>query len=455
MKRFSLIAILAVSALIGFATISSAAPQGDFDGDGYPDIAVVQKLKKGPVRTRFIARMSSTGANYTYNFKLAGDAIITRVVNGRTYPGIVTVKSAKKPLIWSIYQPDGSIYSFQFGKPGAGIPAQGDWNGNGIGDCAMVTNGRWDIAIDCNPANVQSFFWGNAGETFRVYNDPVLNLAAAYVLRNVNGNLHWISRTLNGVTRNMGFGLATDIPVGVQAFNGTGTTRHLVVARRTNTGMVMYFGSAAGTITRNLGTNNGIPFVGATHLRGFYGIHDRSAGLTAVATLISEATLIQHGGSGFWFVAPDGTVYPVGVEASGIVGSGGSGGGGSGGGGGPPANFGSCTKWINVTDGHGKGFTWNNAASKGEKVILSTDYFQDYTVSSVKLYGPDGTLYRDVVYYGKEDSRDRWYVYDNKSKGTGIPKNAVLVINLINGPYNDLGPGPHCAHLPNPAQRYD
>lgn len=454
MRRFSSAGKTALALFLLTLALSSDAlagpPHGDFDGDGLPDLVAIQKFKKGSVRTRWIVRLSSTNTNRNYDFKLSGDAMVVQRRNGRSYPGIVNVEKAKRPLRWSIYQPDGTVYNFKWNRPGATITQAGDFDGNGIDDCVAVTNGKWDIALDCNPGNVRTFIWGNAGEAFRVYNDQVLDVAAAYVLRNVNGNLRWISRTLNGVSRDLGFGLATDIPVGVEAFNGHGTVKHLAVARRTSTGMVMYLGNSSGTITRNLGTNSGIPFVGVDHVRGFYGIYDRATALSALVRLTGPTTFIQHGGSSYWFVAPDGTVYPVGADANAI-----GGGSGGGGGSGPPANFNSCTKWLDVTDGHGKGFTWNNAASKGEKVILPTDYIQNYTVSSVKLYYPDGTLYRDVVFFGYEDSRQRWYVYDTKSNGTGVPKNAVVVINLINDSYYNLGPGPHCAHLPNPAQRYD
>ena len=449
MKRlnwFSKLIFLSLLAFSGLAAESYAVPHGDFDGDGLPDLVAIQKGKKN---TLWIVRLSSTNTNRHYNFnKVAGDAMIAQRRNGLTFPGLVRVDNKKKPLRWIINQPDGSYYTFRWGKPGDKITETGDFDGNGIDDCVAVRNGTWNIALDCNPANVRSFVWGNPGETVHVFNDPVLNVAAAYVLRNVNGNLHWVSRTLSGVSRDMTFGLASDIPVGVEAFNGTGTTRHLALARRTATGMVLYLGSAAGTITRNLGTNSGIPFVGANNARGFYGIYDRSNAFTAIATLATPTTFVQHGGSGYWFVDPSGTVYPVGVEANGIVGSsGGSGGGG----GGPSINFAGCTKTLDTSDGHGKGFTWNPTASKGPKLILPTSYIQGYTVENIKLYHPDGTFNRNMDFYGYEDSRQRWYA-NGKPSPSALPKNMVIVIKLMN---SDLGSGYHCAQIANPVNRYD
>lgn len=380
---------------LGAVSPSIAAVHGDFNQGGESDPAVVERMANG--NTRWHIFLKESGVKVTYDFPGLGDAMVMQRYGGRSLPGIVRVLSIGQPLQWQMYNPDGTIRTFFFGMPGDIVPNHGgqDFDNDGVSDCYVVRNVnnvlRWFITPNCDPVNrgFYSFDWGVASTDRPLVGDmQETDKASAIAVRRLGPNLQWWGRTKDGAAVSHIFANNDDIPLIPQAFHGNAQP-NLAVARRTNTGMQIWFKKADGSYDfRPLGANDSIPLTGHSLQKGkgVYGAYIRAAGFGAIATVDSASDFFTLGGSDFWFVSPDGQVYPRGqgptpVGGGSVGGSGGSDNGGSWCGGSVTLggyNFSSsdCTEAVKNRDGSG-GFKSNSQNSRGRlKIMLPTKYYR-------------------------------------------------------------------------------
>jgi hypothetical protein len=471
----SLKGLIPIAAFLLFITVSQVAalPQGDFDGLGKSDFIAVRRVASPTAATQWTVRSSENGAVQSFSFPVLADALVMQSQNGVSYPGIVRVTGVNQQLEWRILQPGGTIRTFYFGLPGDIVPNHGydfgsagfSVNNPNVSDCVVVRRKgsvlRWFVAPDCDPTRFISFVWGSSGDRPLVGEYFTSGQAAAMVVRPFGPNIQWLARNAAGNLQNSQlFGDKGDIPLIPGVFYG-GSEINLALARRGSGGMELWLQRGNGSyVGRALGTNDGIPLTGFDSQVGssFYGIYDRRNAFGATAYMSGGGSFFAVGGANFWFVSPDGQVYPnnqspVGVGSVGGTSVGTKGGeeycGGSVTIGGDTFSSSACNERIAPRDGSGN-FAVNPFDIRGTiKVMLPSRY----TNLSIKVEGsapyldraPDSKN-RGRAYICNEDGSfyDRLTVrkpeeWGNRDRFMGTKpwssygKNLTFVVPLTNG----------------------
>jgi hypothetical protein len=407
--------------------------------------------------TRWTVHLKESGIQVSYDFPGLADALVMQRYGRITRPGIVRVLSLGQPLQWQMYNTDGTIRIFYFGMPGDIIPNHGgqDFDGDGVSDCYVVRNVnnvlRWFITPNCDPHSrgFYSFDWGAANMDRPLVGEmQVSGFASAIVVRRLGPNLQWFGRTASGQVVSHIFANSDDIPLIPQAFHGNAQP-NLAVARKTNTGMQIWFRKADGGYAgKALGANDGIPFTGHSSQAGLgmYGTYIRAAGFGAIANVnATSGSYFVMGGNDFWFVSPDGQVYPRGQAPTPVGGSVVSSGGGDRQWCGGSKQIGSynfssseCTEAIKNKDGSG-GFKWNMQSSKPtSKVMLPGSYTGDVVSSGGKervyVCSSNGSEFDTMSRATPNEWGDRMRFYGSKSKSSyGQQTNLTLVAPLRDG----------------------
>jgi hypothetical protein len=311
--------LLIISGLASFGQRAMAVP-GDYDGDGRADLVVVDADREGDKTTVFV-RLSSDGARNSHVFHAFGNRVISGDFygNGRTYPGIVSIRGNNRPLEWRIKTPSGDEDVFEFGVKMDRIPNQGDLDCDGQTDFVLVhteADGTrvWRAKLSGSPGEERTTVFGKLGDmmfTADVDGDGCSEIGAMG-LRHV-----WSSRPFaGGDVTEVKWGVRRDIPLLPADLDGDGVPEYITVHRygrrlkalirkADNTDRIVKLG-AAGTIPM---TGN---FLGDNNFAWFDPRNSRFVLMTAKG----KFQKVSYGNSRRGILRPDGTEVTEGETGS-------------------------------------------------------------------------------------------------------------------------------------------
>lgn len=139
-------------ACLSFATTALAGVPNDFDGDGSSDRTWVE-IESDKTLT-WSAELSTTRAHVALgSLGKSGDAIImAQWLTGGTQIGVASVNTETNQIEWTIRDAAGAVYTKSFGQKGDLVVSGADFDGNGLGDAAVVRlegkKARWVIKLD-------------------------------------------------------------------------------------------------------------------------------------------------------------------------------------------------------------------------------------------------------------------------------------------------------------------
>lgn len=400
---------------LGTLTTKSAiaATNGDYDGDGLADTALIDADEPEDKTTVFV-RQSSNGGIKSYVFKPYGNFVISGNFHGdgKTYPGIVSVPSKSSSLKWVIKTPSGVDQVFNFGARGDDVPNQGDIDCDGKTDFIIVGNGTanffpgdkiWTVKRSSTGTTNTTVFGktGEASFTADMDGDGCSEIIS------LSSNFVWSSRSFyGGNTTEILWGAAGDIPLVPADINGDNLADY-AIARKTGGNQISYvLYSNFTSEVHNLGSNNSVPMIGNFFGRNTFGWVDRSRGRVSQRTLTGAEFSFSFGNSRRGLLRPDGTEVTEsenGTFGSSSNSSSNSGSNNSSSG----SNDVDCDSFISRRDGSG-GFKNNPKNSKGTLKIMFPKSMTG-KISNVKVYA-DGDEVDKLRLGGYEwGNRERYY----------------------------------------------
>lgn len=451
-RLFFLGALTALALQFSMLSAHAQPSRGDADGDGLDDVAVAL-VDRSARSTAWLTRLSSGAAPLFYVFNVPGDALVQGrfFAENRSFPGVVHVRDASRPLEWYIKAPGGSQVALHYGLPGDTIPNLGDMDCDGITDIIVVRNGRpgyydgyklWYVALSSAPGVIQEMLFGLAAD--RVYTGDVNGNGCDDMIALRDG-FYWFSRDLFGFDMSVvQWGLPGDLPLLPRDLNGDGQADY-IISRPSGGGQVGYvrYGADSST-TLALGADGSLPLVGRFSGPNSFAVWNRSQG-----TLMFRQGDGSFSSAGFGIttnalVRPDGTV----IQPTDDGRFGGTGGGSGGGGGGGVAP-GSCST-PKFPDGSG-GTLWKPHREGGGSCQggACPTYLTSNSAKRVEILGQDGAVVEEVRlrYYNGNGGRSVW---DPRRSASYYSQFAPLTVrtHFSGGACQDRA-------VPDPTKRYD
>lgn len=301
---------LSAVALIS-STVLSISPEpayaSDYDRDSRDDLQAVRvkRSSAGRGRTDWAIRRSSDGRVLKYAFSAPGDALFhSRRTDGRFYPGIVYVKSARVPLVWILKAAKGES-RFSWGRPGDRIPNQQDVNRDRYGDFTVVR-----ALADGSLQWLFRFSNGKTASTIFGRTEDRVFLGPDGMLIRVTPEFLWQGRFYDQsqLALDVQWGQVGDIPIAPRV------SAQAAVARQNGANMTIYIWNPNHT-TQTIDVPTGVPALGY-----FF----RSRELSAVALVAAartatfmklnnpETSTARFGDTRSAFVLPTNQVYQPG-----------------------------------------------------------------------------------------------------------------------------------------------
>jgi hypothetical protein len=428
--------------LLTLASEVSAAPAlGDYDADGYSDLAVAQVDRKNRV-TDFLVRSTQSGVGQNHRFNVPADALVSGkyFADGRTYPGVVWVRDAELPLEWYIKNPAEQDVFVRFGLPGDMIPNQGDLDCDGITDFTVVRNGTgarqgylmWYVALSSQGGAVAEVLFGLKNDRVAIADLDGDGCGEQVALR--DGFL-WFGKKLFGVeVSQIQWGLPGDIPLLPQDIDSDGQPDYLI-SRITGAGQQIYARlSSRQPEIYAAGQDTSVPMVGNFIGANSFAWMQRDTGFTALMLANRLPFVFLFGTATNALIRPDGTVVQPNDSARfGAVATNPT----------TPGNS-ACDETRRNKDGSGK-FKWNAENSRHTSKVMPTS---DLTgnIADIGYYRSDRTLFDDLDFGGYEyGNRERWY--GSKSLSS-YPDDGYVLVQLKNG-------RTVCWDIPDPQRNWD
>lgn len=309
----AVIAALSFLPFTGTAPAHALEPNGDFDGDGYSDVAVAHINRKGR-STQWYVQLTS-GALQSYSFGAPADGLVTGKFfqDKKTYPGVVLAKSGA-PLQWYIKTPGPTDAFLQFGIPGDLLPNQGDLDCDGITDLTIVRNDGhpaypgfkvWYVALSAS-ATVQEIIFGNNRDGAAIADTNGDHCDELIALRE---GFHWFSRGLHAdEAKVIQWGLPGDIPLLPADLDGDGTI-DFIVARDTPGGvfLLIRYGSGEFAVTP-VGKSGAVALIGKFSPTSSTAAVNRVSGISSLHYDDGSVHNFSFGNMASTVVRPDGSV---------------------------------------------------------------------------------------------------------------------------------------------------
>lgn len=433
MKFIKSFSVSLLSSVI-FSGIAFAAVPGDFDGDSKSDVSVVSVNRDGNNKGTLWTVRNSNGSHTEFRFSLPGDALVQGNFygDGKTYPGIVFVKDAKKPLEWRIKNQDGSERAFTFGKPGDNIPNQGDMDCDGKAEIISITtsgNSRIWHFLSSSHGNSFDVTFGGKNDKLGVAD---MNGDGCAEMVALDSNFNWVSRSIFSTnTTTVNWGTAGDIPLLPLDISGDRKADYLIVRPgSTHQEFYMYAPAASSPYSEKIvgGRANGIPMAGSFIGINFYAWLEREISNFSILNFNRTTTNSIFGTTSTAIVRPDGTVIQP--SESGKFGSssssgGGNNGGGNGGGGG--GTLSGCDETARTsTSGSSSRKFWNSQSGRGVGKV-NNDAELTGNISDIKFYDASSNAQVDDADFGGYEygGRERWY--GSKSLGS-LPREITVKV---------------------------
>ncbi len=428
--------------LAGGSTARAEFTPGDFDGGGRSDLSSVIVDKRSNT-TAWVVRSSETGQLSSYSFHVAGDALVTgRFYGGNlTYPGLVWVRDAKKPLEWYIKNPNGTENFLLFGLPGDTIPNQGDLDCDGKTDLLAVRNERgvmvWYVNLTGSPGVIFRDVFGVTGDKVATADMDGDGCAEEIVLRS---GFTWFAKKLGAPSfSTVQWGLPGDIPLLPQDVNHDGVAEY-VIARPNGSTQTAFIRLSNGTANLHaLGLDSSIPLLGNFIGDPGFAWFQRNQGLVGVEQYQpGSPAIFGFGAANQWIVRPDGTVITPSENGrfGTVVGNPG----------GPlPSDQFQCDRFVKLPDGRG-GNKYNARNSRhAAKLIWNSSLAGEIDHVSGFV---DGVFFSKFHSMGYEIGGRPWW---NSDKGIGsfdADKPLTAVAYLTDN-------STICMYIPNPQQTLD
>ena len=323
---------------VGATPANQTQIRGDYDGDGYQDLAVaiVRPLGGNQFQTEMLARGSS-GKQVFYTIPLKTDAFANGkyFVNRPTALASVLVTSIADPLLWTFVEPQTlRTVQLRYGKPGDTILNAINFDGDALDDIYVVRAGstneyydgktylHWYVALTGSGGQVMDVLFGIAGDrVFTFYKDGKAHLGTIRyeTTGTCAGQFGWYFMEFNKdpLQRKVSstcWGLPGDIPLIPSIVDGKFS---IVISRPVGPVQVAFIRDFAGKAskTKNLGLANSIPGIATLssdgsnffwHQRSTPGLGDTS--FVAMKGSNGVDKVIQFGITSNVIIRPDGTV---------------------------------------------------------------------------------------------------------------------------------------------------
>ncbi len=426
-----------------FLSKNSFAVPGDYDGDGFADLAVIDADEPEDKTTVFV-RASSNGNTIPYVFFPFGNFVISGSYfgNGRTYPGIVSIPTNGTLLRWHIKNPSNQDVVLNYGLKGDVVPNQGDFDCDGITDFAVVRNGSanywpgfrlWYVALSSSPGAVHEIVFGIAGDEVFTGDTDGDSCAEMIALR---GNFTWFSKKpfSQNITQ-VQWGLPGDIPLLPRDMNGDGSPDY-VISRTTGSSQVAYVrfnDTTAGTVA--VGSSASVPLIGNFFGGNTLAWFERAQSRFGLNTPFNTTINVAFGNPRRGVLRPDGT--EVTESEDGRVGTGGTVA--------PPPTGGAVSCSVNLALRDGAGRFKNNPENSKNTVKVMFPGSMTGQIAAVKAYV--GSVLFDTLRLGGYEWGNRERYYGRKSLSS-YPDNLLIVAEMRNGTNT-------CVLLPDPQRVYD
>ena len=450
-----------------------AAPlvRGDYDNDGYQDLAVSLVNRNGLVgNTPYLVRGTQDGPMF-WVFSRPADAFAPGRFfrNSGTAPASILVTTANEPLLWTVITPNRTEVTVRFGLPGDIVTNLIDWDADKLDDFLVVRAGaaigdvtplNWYVSFSASGGAVGRTTFGELGDrVFTFFDNGVPHFGAVRIaseqecpkLGDGTAQLVWYGRnfTLNPsetVITKRCWGLVGDIPLVRADYDGNGKAEWIVV-RPSGGKQIAYIlhDDQETTEAVPLGLETSVPqiglfkegrprFIWSQRDQGLVGMSKRSGSPTifpfGIATNIiirADGTVVQPTSSDRFLAAeePD-EVAPTPPPASGSLG---------------------CQVQKSFQDG-GEGNLWKPVSEgfNGNPVALFPSY---YNGANVAVYAADGSLATTV---GRtkccNSNGNRAHFWFNK-RASSMRSQAPLTVRVVRNNVVE------CFPVPDPTQRYD
>ncbi len=418
----ALLTLLILAGDVLVSDVQAAPAQGDFNGDGLSDLSVAL-VNRNAGTTAWLTRTGASTSLF-WNFTKPGDALVSGkwFGDGKTYPGLVWVRSATLPLEWYVKNPQGSEIFIRYGTPGDSIPNQGDLDCDGVTDFIVTRNGTasrfpgskiWYVALSGAAGQVAEVPFGLVNDRLAVADMDGDGCSEMIALRD---GFQWFSKKLFGTAiTQVQWGLPGDYPMLPLDFNLDGQADY-IIARPEGGVQRFYLRLSANNFEIiNGGLSTAIPIGGNFLGVPFVAWAQRDQGLYAILGVDRVPQIFPFGIASNAIIRPDGTVIQP--DDSGKFGSssGGGSGGGGGGGGSPGGSINDiqCTRTFTSVKNP---YVYSPYATKGSKLVLDSRYTSEFASgSSFRVYDTNGTELGRAGPYGTLEEGGRVRSYLNPS----------------------------------------
>ena len=220
---------------------------GDYDGDGFADIAVYRSGSWNIVQ-------SSDNSTRVLTLGQAGDIPVRDDYDGDGKTDIAVWRASTGT--WLVqYSGNGQLGQTQFGQTGD-IPVNGDYDGDGKSDISFFrpSNGTWNRINSSNGASVTFQFGANSDKP--VVGDYDGDGIFDFAVFRPSDQTWNIRRSTDGTISTTQFGLATDIPIPAD-YDGDQLTD--IAVFRPSDGTWQGLKSSGGTFNVQFGASGDIP----------------------------------------------------------------------------------------------------------------------------------------------------------------------------------------------------
>lgn len=377
-----------LSPTLSFSDTTTSTPvRGDYDGDGYQDLAVgiVEKIG-GSYKTSLIARGKSD-QQVTYSINKRTDAFANGKYfkNQPTTLASVLVTSLSESLLWTFVNPaTKKLETRRYGKPGDTISNAIDFDTDMLDDVYVIRPGsvnelndnkqylHWFISLSKSAGTVIDVVFGIKGDkTFTFYKDGKPYLGVLRVEKKDSatckkGQFGWYymnyspSASLRKVSSAC-WGSSGDIPLTPTQISGQLKLIAVRVSKFNQTAYIRSFTDSADTIGEkiNLGSFDSIPgFANFSSDAGFFWHKYDNRGVVTLKQTSSNK-IVDFGTAKSVTLRPDGTV----VQAE------------------DSDRFGTIVGESPCSEKITRGYLWKpssqdtNDAREGYPLILSTGYY--------------------------------------------------------------------------------
>lgn len=274
--------------IVAIIPATCLAVEGDYDGDDSSDLTVAL-VDREANQSAFLSLNLNSGQYAQFSvFNVPGDALVAGKWwpnDGRTFPGLVYVRPGQQLLEWHLQTPWQSQVTLGYGLAGDTIPAQADFDCDGITDLSVIRQNFsgdlapfkiWYIRSSANGFQTTAELFGLKEDRAMVADMDGDGCSEMVLLR--PGSYLWFTKKFGQADYAIAqWGLDGDYPVTPADIDGDGKSEY-IIARDTPEGQLAFVRSQDNTSqVFRLGNNGSIPMVGKFKGQMVLGWQDRAS----------------------------------------------------------------------------------------------------------------------------------------------------------------------------------